>query len=926
MNKEHTMRIRTRRCWLTLATFWLALAAFGGWTPGLDAGEPVQTRRVLLPSDAFRQELGFCYIASLDFGEDGDRESGNQSGLLVYEDGRPLGPARSLHADIRTKGTGRYSHWTRNGLYLSASDNSDPRTNGRKYEVGSTNPDSTLGGLEQFAGPPRKRVEVVRASRHEYTIPLGGTLDFENSHTRLNDGFQIAFQPNLSLTIENSGETTVAWPKIIANDRANWGTFDDLLAEFTRGASDDQEKALFIWQTARDNRYHCSPLFADNEFHDPVKLFNSYGLNLCDDMGYCGCALFKYAGLGKPKYSIDPKVRELHGHVQAEAVVDHRHQFLDIDESVFHLDRENEALVSGDECARDHDLVRREVHYGPVFPGWQASESNAALFGADDRAGFLALRGHEMRYSLRPRERVVFRWDNVGKWACQSQEWNRRPPVFGNSKFIYTPRLTAEHYREGLADEQGVVPAAAPDAGLAAASTDAELVYAVDIPWAICGGTLRAEFHGRDAKDRFALDVSLDDKARTCVWEGAGPGKVVAAVPIDEALQPHVSPAKYHYAVIVRLASADGRQDAVLKSLEIETDVMAAPLSLPRLRRGENRLVYTDLTPTPHEITVTHQWQECHSVQPPEPPAGPLYPEPGATIRDSIVTFRWPPAAGCRHYHLQVSQRADFRVPYRPSYDVIVPATQWHVPYTGMFAPDTTYYFRLRARTPAGVWSEWSPAWTFRWEGPRVPLQLRTETVPEGIRLRWEPNPRGTRPVAYEVYGSDEQGFSVHKTEHEAYTRGKVPGNFLARTEQTSMLVVSPQPSHPNMNRCFYRVVAMDDHGAESICSDFVEMPHPHFWSTPPNTARTGQPFSYQPQLIASLGDVQHRYEAPHDQLWDAEKLLFALAEAPSWLSLNPQTGRLTGTPTAPGTVSVVLEAVNQFKAKATQRFELRVE
>lgn len=913
------MRVPTQRLWLTLL-------AFGGLLAGLHAGEPRQTKRVPLPSAAFNHELGFCYIAGMDFGEDGDRESGNQSGLVVYEDGKPLGPAHALHADIRTQGQGRYSHWTRNGLYMSASDNSDPRTNGRKYEVASTNPDNTLGGLEQFAGPPQTRVEVVRASQHEYTIPLVGTLDFENTHTRLNDGFLVAFQPNLSVTIDNTGDVTVLWPKVIANDRANWGTYDDLLAEFTRGAANDQEKALFIWQTARDNRYHCSPLFADDEFHDPVKMFNSYGLNLCDDMGACGCSLFKHAGLGKPKYTLDPKVRALHGHVQGEAVVDNRYQFLDIDESVFYLDRENETLIGGDECARDHDLVRREAPYGPVFAGWNAAESNAALFGPDDGAGFQALRGHEMRYSLRPRERVVFRWDNVDKWACQSEQWNRRPPVFGNSKFIYTPRLTAEHYREGIASEKDIVSAVGPDTGLAGASANAELVYAIDIPWAICGGTLRAEFSGLDVKDRFALHVTLDDKTRTPVWEGTGPGKVVAAVPIDEALQPHVSPAKYHYAVIVSLASADERHGAVLKSLQIETDVMAAPLSLPRLRRGENRLVYTDLTPTPHEITITHQWQECHSVKPPEPPARPLYPEPGATIRDSIVTFRWPASAGCRTYHLQVSRRPDFRVPYRPSYDVIIPATEWCVPYTGMFAPHTAYSFRLRARTPAGVWSEWSPAWTFSWEGPRVPLQVRRETVLEGILLRWEPNPRGTRPVAYDVYGSDEKGFSVHKAEYESYTRGKVPANFLARTEQTSLVVVSAQPSHPNMNRCFYRVAAVDADGTESICSDFVEMPHPHFWSTPPTTAKAGQPFVYEPKLITSLGDVQHRYEAPNNQLWDIEKLQFALSEGPPWLTLDPQTGRLTGTPPAPGTVAIALEATTQLKGQATQRFELRVE
>ena len=910
----------------TAPTRRLALIALAGLLAAAGGAERRETRRVLLPNAAFHHELGYCHTAGVDFGEDGDRESGNTSQLLLYEDGKPLGPAHALHADIRRLGRGRYSHWTRNGLYMSASDNSDPRTNGRKYEVVSANPESTLGGLAQLAGPPQTRVEVVRSSRHEYTIPLGGHLDFENSHTRLNDGFLVAFQPNLSVRIENSGETAVVWPKIVANDRGNWGTFGDLLAEFTRGATSDQEKALFIWQTARENRYHAIPLFADNEFHDPVKMFNSYGLNLCDDMGYCGCSLFKHAGLGKPKYAMEPKVRALHGHVQAEAVVEGRYQFLDIDESVFHLDRENETLIGGDECARDHDLVRREVHYGPVFPGWSASDANAALFGADDGAGFRALRGHEMRYALRPRERVIFRWDNVGKWACQSQEWNHRPPVFGNSKFIYTPRLTAEHYREGIATEKDIVPVAAPGAGLAGASPQAELVYSVDIPWAICGGTLRAEFTGLDAQDRFALAVALDGKTRTRVWEGAGPGRLVASVPIDEALQPHVSPAKYHYAVIVSLASADARHGASLRSLQIETDVMAAPLSLPRLRRGENRLVYTDLTPGPHEVTITHEWQECHSVRPPEPPARPLYPPPGATVRDSIVTFRWPPSAGCGHYHLQVSRRPDFRVPYRPSYDVIVPATEWCVPYTGMFAPDTTYYFRLRGRTRAGVWSEWSPAWTFRWEGPRVPLKLRTEHVADGILLHWEANPRGTRPVAYDVYGSDEKGFSVHKTEYESYARGRVPANFLGRTERTSMLVVSGQPSHPNRNRCYYRVVAVDAQGTESICSDFVEMPHPYFWSKPPATAKAGQPFSYEPKLITSLGDVQHRYEPPHDRLWDIEKLEFALAEGPPWLRLDPQTGRLAGTPPARGDVAIAIEASTQFKGKASQRFRLRIE
>lgn len=891
---------------------------------GCVAGE--QLKRHPIPSKSFHHESGHCYTVTMDFGEEGDKTTGNKSGLLLFEDGKPLGPARSVHRDIREQGGGRYSHWTQDGLYFSASDNTDPRTNGRRYEVASTNPESTLGGPAIAGTDSKRHVEVVRAPRHEYALRLGGNLDYENSHTRHNTGFNVAFQPNVSLTIANTGDAPVFWPKLVANGERDWSTYDNLLADFTRGATNDQERALFIWQAARENRYHCTPLFPDDEFHDPIKMFNSYGLNLCDDMGNCGCSLFKHAGLGKPKYSIDPKVRALNGHVMCEAVVDNRHQFLDIDESAFYLDRENERPISGDDCARDHDLVRREPHFGPVFAGWDSSEASAAIFGSDDRAGKNFLRGHEMSYTLRPGERVVFRWDNIGKYACHSEKWDHLPPNFGNSKFIYVPRLTPDHYREGIKQATDIVPATAKGAALAGSSPAARLVYAMDIPWAICGGELRAEFTGLGANDQFALDVSLDGKKLTRVWQGAGPGPVRAKVALDEALQPHRAPAKYHYEVVVTLASADAKHGANLKSLEIETDVMAAPLSLPRLRRGENRFVYTDEQSGPHEITITQEWQECDKIKPLAPPSTPDYPAASATIRDSIVAFKWPAVAGARASHIQVSRREDFRIPYRSAYDVIVPGNEWCVPYTGMFAPDTLYHWRVRVRDKWGVWSEWSQPWTFRWEGPRVPLNVRKESRTDGIVLRWEPNSRGARPEAYDVYGSDEKGFSIHKTAYDSYTRGSVPANFLGRTSDTSLLVVSPTPSHANMNRCYYRVVAVDAHGTESICSDFVEMPHPHIWSRPPSRAKVGAAFSYQPGVISSLGDVQHHYEAPENKLWDIEQLNFTLRQAPAWLKLDAKTGLLTGTPDARGNCPVELEVKTRFGGVTKQAFELTVQ
>ena len=78
-------------------------------------------------------EIGSCYTYALGplFVGDGVKDA-PPSTLRLYEDGKELGPGHVVHADIRTAGKGRYSHWN-TALYFSASDNSDPRTNGRKY-------------------------------------------------------------------------------------------------------------------------------------------------------------------------------------------------------------------------------------------------------------------------------------------------------------------------------------------------------------------------------------------------------------------------------------------------------------------------------------------------------------------------------------------------------------------------------------------------------------------------------------------------------------------------------------------------------------------------------------------------------------------------------------------------------------------------
>ncbi|MGH6708156.1 MAG: hypothetical protein ACREEK_04215 [Bradyrhizobium sp.] len=70
-------------------------------------------------------------------------DNNNRSPIELYENGKRLGPAHSKFMDIERLGEGRFSHYRikrSTFIYWSASDNSDPTTNGRAYWVVNPTP------------------------------------------------------------------------------------------------------------------------------------------------------------------------------------------------------------------------------------------------------------------------------------------------------------------------------------------------------------------------------------------------------------------------------------------------------------------------------------------------------------------------------------------------------------------------------------------------------------------------------------------------------------------------------------------------------------------------------------------------------------------------------------------------------------------
>jgi hypothetical protein len=95
----------------------------------------VSRSRIIVISK-FEPVGGHCFLATLpDWVPDGDTlENPFSSAAVLLENDTSLGPPHAQHLLIGQRGGGAYSHWYRS-LYASASDNSDPRSNGRQYQL-----------------------------------------------------------------------------------------------------------------------------------------------------------------------------------------------------------------------------------------------------------------------------------------------------------------------------------------------------------------------------------------------------------------------------------------------------------------------------------------------------------------------------------------------------------------------------------------------------------------------------------------------------------------------------------------------------------------------------------------------------------------------------------------------------------------------
>ena len=654
---------------------------------------------------------------------------------------------------------------------------------------------------------PKRRRGLVTQGRERFAIRVGGFLDESNTVTwepetycpgpnSSNPPPRQVFEPNLYVAIENVGDTDVTNPWLVVNGRRDWWSVEDVAREVVAGRDlSEAEKAMALWRFCVENIYDSrGGLGWFDANADPLRLLNVYGFDGCIAQAIAARRIAEAMGLRAREVWLKPSV-DSQGrgrccqHDILEVWTGESWSLLDTDLGVFFLHRDNATPAGAEDLAEDPDLLRRQHGYLGLsgrdvtdHPYYEDSFARRDFLwprtkGADwtDDAGEVRREPdawpppHTMALRLRPGERLIRYWDNVGKTAVRGRRIS--PELrYSNGRIVYAPDLRGKALAAGAQEVGGLVqerrrsrPALRP----ARAGETGEVVWRVESPWAVVGGRVRLTYRLGGNENGIELLLSRDGRRWRSLWCARGDDRS-ACVDLDFDLNPahhdwsgerqgrwRLGPA-YGYFVKVALWAESDATAVGLDGVEIDTDILCATASLPALSCGANAIEYRDDTKGDRRVRITYGWQEEHETQPPLAPEL-VSPAAGADAPGLDFEFRWrrPKRQGARvdDYHIQVSRYSDFRWPVCPSFDRYVNRTawagktRWQPQFPGLLNPGETYHWRVRARNAKGVWGPWSEARAFTPHGPRRPVGLIVRRRKSGQILVWKTDTRGEAPV-----------------------------------------------------------------------------------------------------------------------------------------------------------------------------------
>jgi hypothetical protein len=732
--------------------------------------------------------------------------------------------------------------------------------------------------------------QIIRSSNTTYEINVGGNLDEFNTR-RYTGHYECAFQPNIEVTITNTGNTEVVNPRIIVNGSRNWFSLQEILSEIVRPSMTEEEKTFAVWNWCRQN-ISTGPggggiLYGENA--SVVVFMNSIGVGACGTFHAAMPLLAKAAGV-----EAETGVLANGSHAVQREKWGGKYHYLDCmipattgeqPKGHFALCYDNKTVASSEECAEDHYLMERAapsdylnaVLHGPGSSFWPINKSWTDT--------------HTMGYTLRPGESITREWKPINfGWQGSNLKSNAR------GWFKYEVRLTEEQVQKyGKAENLVFYP---EGVSVKEPSKPAFLIYRMASPYILIGGKVsircKVPFPDRGlASVQYRFD-ELGDNWETA-WESRESGVILADITLPDCKEFHEPFTTYSFEVKINLSPG-----CLLSKLSIQADFQTYIPSLPSLRAGRNTIQYVDDTKLPHQVTITHRWIEKTA----KIPAAPIPQWPTNGVKAPFTTsFRWSPPSNVEvdAYEFYLSPRPDMAWPLLGTFHYVSYSNKpEYTPFTpDAFNDGQTYYWRVRARSKEGVWGPWSQTASFVARGPHPPTNFRVDYTSDGrIVLRWEVPKSGAPAIKYEIYGSQEPAFGpLRKPIVQQAWANKTPirrlPNLIATTSDLAFDITHRQEP-------FYRVVAIDASGARSVPTAIIEVSHPRLVPSAPIRAYVGKSMLFRLPIRKSFGKaVWTLREGLIRQ--NPDRFTVEILTKPEWLVFEEKTCTVKGIPPREG-------------------------
>lgn len=404
----------------------------------------------------------------------------------------------------------------------------------------------------------------------------------------------------------------VCSPRVVGDHRPDFHSVASILAapQFAGKTGEALALAIYDYFSSRvDGVWHFWPMdeldgnpIGWSRVEDPLKLLNCYGWTICGQNAAMLQGLYRAAGMPS-------RLRGAPGHTLCEVFYDDRWHILDVDMWTWFRTPAGH-LASMEELASDPRglILENRNRSDPCNLPDRTLEDYAAMYAEEAKRPqktifpFWAARVHCMDFVLRPGETLIRSQGDAGRFNIPSSwqasiggrfkaEWREGRPreryeprrTYGNGRWLYQPDLTSRTRdielgawsRDGLTQDHD---------GLAGPG---EIVFRIQSPYPFAGIADLGQ-PGFPASDGVSLALAGNGAVRAELTDAEGRFIVVADV--DGAFSTSVDitrPLVSRYTALIRLTLGVG---ARLRAMAFDGHIMTAPLALPRLGQGANRM------------------------------------------------------------------------------------------------------------------------------------------------------------------------------------------------------------------------------------------------------------------------------------------------------------------------------------------------